>query len=502
MTKVFVPSAQQVAVFNEIEHGHQSLFVEAVAGAGKTTTLIEALKLTKGTVNFAAYNTKIAKEISAKTAGLFGNRLRVGTFHSFGFSTWRYVHKNVKAGPEAAREKQDMTIEALQIPKVLQGFVFKLVSLAKQGAMTMGQAHDDHRWHSIIEHHDLAYEIEDEALIGQGVEYAKQALRYHYELGPDIIDFDDMIWLPVVTGCRVWQNDWVFVDEAQDTNPARRYLARKMLKPRGRAVFVGDRHQAIYGFTGADSDAIDRIMQEFNCKALPLTVTYRCPKKVVEMAKTVVNHIEAHPSAPTGEVHTVEEKDFLRDAQTLEPARDAILCRNTKPLVQMAYALIKQGVGCHVEGREIGAGLIKLVNRFDSKSAHKFRDRLVAWGEKEVAKLEAKGKETQAQGVRDRVDTILVIMDAAPACQTVGEVRDRINKLFQNSEDEARPTVTLSTVHKSKGREWERVYVLGRNAYMPSPYARQTWQLEQEDNLIYVAYTRAQSMLVLIDVEA
>ena len=44
---------------------------------------------------------------------------------------------------------------------------------------------------------------------------------------------------------------------------------------------------------------------------------------------------------------------------------DAILCRNTKPLVKIAFNLIKRGIPCHVEGRDIGAGLIKLVDRFE-----------------------------------------------------------------------------------------------------------------------------------------
>ena len=61
------------------------------------------------------------------------------------------------------------------------------------------------------------------------------------------------------------------------------------------------------------------------------------------------------------------------------------------------------------------------------------------------------------------------------------------------------PVLTLSTVHKSKGREWDRVFILGRSKYMPSPYAKQEWQQAQETNLEYVAITRA--MRELIDVE-
>jgi superfamily I DNA/RNA helicase len=72
-----------------------------------------------------------------------------------------------------------------------------------------------------------------------------------------------------------------------------------------------------------------------------------------------------------------------------------------------------------------------------------------------------------------------------------------IENMFGNTKDgEVPPVLTLSTVHKSKGREWKRVYILGRSKYMPSPYAKKAWQQIQEVNLEYVAITRAMSELI------
>ena len=59
------------------------------------------------------------------------------------------------------------------------------------------------------------------------------------------------------------------------------------------------------------------------------------------------------------------------------------------------------------------------------------------------------------------------------------------------------PTLTLSTCHKAKGREWQRVAIL-EPELMPSKWARQDWQYQQEQNLIYVAYTRTQSELFIM----
>ncbi len=508
---VFIPSPQQAAVIDWTTNDTGSAFVEAVAGAGKTTTLLELLIATTGSVAFCAYNKKIADEIKAKLndradlnhvdydlrfAGI-GNRVRVGTFHSFGFAAWRRLYPAVKVDE---RIKRDQTIEKLtdyQVSPSLHDFIVKLASLAKQrGIGVNGQIDDDSLWYAIIDHFDLASEIDNENNVQIGVQWAKRALRYHIALAPKLIDFDDMIYMPIQAGVKLWENDWILVDEAQDTNPARRGLARKMLKKNGRAVFVGDRHQAIYGFTGADSDAIDQIIRDFNCTPMPLTITYRCPQLVVAEARKIVNHIQAHDDAPQGIVRMIEERELYLPSESLQPA-DAILCRNTQPLVKTAFQLIRNDIPCHVEGKDIGIGLLKLVNRYQAKTLDQLRDRLENFRDVESQKLIAKGKETQAEALIDRVETVLVIADN---CQTIDDLRAKITSMFQDANG-VKQTVTLSTVHKAKGREWSRVYLLGEHKYMPSSWARQDWQIQQEYNIIYVAYTRAQNELIRVMVE-
>lgn len=487
-------SVQQKAVFQWVKSGRGSAFVEAVAGAGKTTTIVEACKLMTGSVAFAAYNKKIASEIEAKSIEHnLGDQVRVGTFHKFGFSAWRKVAGNVKLD---ARGKQDAIALELAIPPELAEFVSKLTSLAKNSAIGVWyEAEDLSQWKAIVEHHDLADDLEDPRDLPVAIGFAQEALKLSRKMARELIDFDDMIYMPVVTNCRVWQNDWLLVDEAQDINPARRALARKMLRPNGRAIFVGDRHQAIYGFTGADADAVDRITKDFGCSLIPLTTTYRCPKAVVEAAREYVDHIEAHSTAPEGIVSEAHEDDMIGKNLT---ATDAILCRLTRPLVSTAFKLIRAGIACHVEGRDIGAGLLKLAMRWKRvKTIDKLRARLEDYLEHEVEKLTAKKQEVKAEAVQDRVETLFVLMDG---CQTIDDLKGKIEQLFTDSEDGHQKTLTLSTVHKSKGREWQRVFVLGFAKFMPSKMARQPWQIEQEKNLIYVAFTRAQAELCLVEV--
>jgi DNA helicase-2/ATP-dependent DNA helicase PcrA len=180
----------------------------------------------------------------------------------------------------------------------------------------------------------------------------------------------------------------------------------------------------------------------------------------------------------------------------------AVLCRNTKPLVELAFELIRKGIGCHVEGKDIGRGLMALVNKWKrAVTVADLVDRLNDYLERQTERFLAKGQEMKAESLADRVDTIKIIASSLPDDAPLSELAASVSKLFEDTEP-GTPSrhVTLSTIHKSKGREWNKVYVLGRNRYQPSKFARQRWQQDQEVNLMYVASTRAKQLLVEVTV--
>lgn len=59
----------------------------------------------------------------------------------------------------------------------------------------------------------------------------------------------------------------------------------------------------------------------------------------------------------------------------------------------------------------------------------------------------------------------------------------------------------LSTAHKSKGLEANRVLILLPNKLPLTWRQQQPWQLAQEINLKYVAITRARKELIFVDME-
>lgn len=515
--RVFEPSPQQATALDFIPNGTGHGILVAVAGAGKTTTLVEMVKLIVrdglGSGVFLAYNKKIADEIGAKlkAAGIDWKQFRAATFHSIGKSTWDYAvaGKDKSRYPKVIEKKVDGILEEWGVPEDRRSFIKTLVSLAKNhavGVLNEGELLDVPTWLHLVEHYGLDERLpfEGEALeraTTQAIILAQGVLQQSINMNAAVIDFDDMLYAPLIHEARPFRQDWVFVDEAQDTNPARRLFAERLLKPSGRLVAVGDPHQAIYGFAGADNDSLRIIAEHFQATELPLTITYRCPKQVVALARTWVSHIEAHESAPEGMVQHLTWEDFVKgvDAGALNPT-DAILCRNTKPLVTLAFELIRKRIACHVEGKDIGKGLYALATKWKSvRRIGALRHKLDDYRDKEVKRLLEKEREAQADALNDRVDTLLVLMESLKEDDSVEEVQRIVDDLFRDTDGTERPTVTLSTVHKSKGREWDTVFLLGRNTLMPSPFAKQAWSLEQEKNLCYVAVTRAKSALIEVD---
>lgn len=496
----FAPSPYQQAIFKFIQQGRGSAIVKAVAGSGKTTTVLKSLDFipTGLSVQLFAFNSSIAAELRERV----GDRrnVRASTFHSVGFGA---VCKHLQKRPNEVRtdggkcRKLFRATQGEETVELYGDFVCRLVGFAKGvgiGALTPDV---DDRWYELIRHHDLYLDAED-ADEATAVRLARELLAASNAAARDgSIDFDDHLYLPLLWRLRLWQNDFVFIDEAQDVSPVRLALAKLALRPGGRLVAVGDPKQSIYGFAGSALDAMDVIQREFSCVELPLTVSYRCARGIVAKAQTIVPYIEAAEGAPEGEVlnlplrGTPERPECALDRLT---AHDAVLCRNTAPLVALAYDLIAKGTPCVLLGRDIGTGLVNLVRQMRAKNLDNMLAKLDRYEEREVAKYTAKGEEQKAEAVADRALCVRTVADNLHENErTLPALVARLEDMFSDTNG----ALTLATVHRLKGREYDTVAVL-KPDLMPSKWARQEWQMASELNLCYVAWTRAKHTLIFL----
>jgi superfamily I DNA/RNA helicase len=506
----FIASPQQGGLFNWIEKGTGNAFVEAVAGSGKTTSLLRAIQFMNGSVVCIAFGAKIAAEFKLKilAMGLAG-KVEVMTAHACGY-------RALRNNPDYRRtvlcknfEKSDAMLQALkpagyqEFPPQLARAVVKLVDLARQsGVMVTWDLNDLEQWEELADHHSvddlLPEQLDPVTGMKEAIKYAINGVRWSLNIADKMIEFSDMCWVPLVKKLNFPKYDWVLIDEAQDLSEMRRLIAGELMGKNSRMIAVGDRHQAIFGFTGADADSVDRIIDNFKCTKLPLTVTYRCTKAIAKEAAKIVPHIVAHDEAVEGEPpRTMSKTEFEEKVMMKLTPDDVILCRINRPLVSLAFRLIRAGVACHVEGRSIGDGLISLAKKWKSaKTVEQLDGWLTKYLDNETARLTAKKREAQLEAVRDRVETLRIIMEG---CEKVTDVVFKIEGLFKDTNGDHKATVTLSSVHKFKGREKLNVYILGFKDWMPGPWAKKTWEQEQEQNLIYVAQTRAMLNLVYLE---
>lgn len=496
------PTTQQLAFITALTSTTSHLALVARAGTGKTSTIVlgvDAYALANPTheICVVAYNKAIADEVGGKlkAAGHADwRKVSASTVHALGWGLVRFAFRLDKNDIDDKKVRKLVDAMAAAGDYAAQTYgaqVTQLVRYAKQaGFGFFQQIGSVDAWQELADHFDV--NGLDDTSEAELVVAAAQLVYRQSLADTTCVDFDDMILFPLVKNLRVkYTKDLMIVDEAQDLSPARQALIRKFLGASGRLVIVGDDRQAIYGFSGADAQSLANLTAQFGMTVLPLTTTWRCPQAVVRLAQTLVPDLQASPTALEG---AVLKLDAMPDDLKVG---DAILCRNTAPLIQQAYRLIRAGIPAKVEGRQIGEGLKALARRWKVRTISALLNRLEEYKDREIQKAMAKGNEAKVEEVTDRVGTLVEICQACLLRnkKTVADVITFVDDLFADGAENA---VILATYHRSKGREWDRVLLLEHAARCPSRAARQDWQKAQETNLAYVAFTRAKHTLAFV----
>lgn len=497
----FQPSKYQQDIFDFIKElakinptefppgNPQHALVEAVAGSGKTRTIEMATNLIPRdmSVCFVAFNKAIADELKRRAP----QHVRAMTLHSMGFQAVNHaMAANGKRSNVNTRKVGD-TLKALFQTQFIElsqedannmlPIAVKLVSLLKATLMEATKENIEY----LIERYGIENSSDVDILTKVCASTMIQCKHVFDRFDSSDIDFDDQIWLPVIHNLPMYQYDFVFVDETQDLNKAQLELCLKAVKPTGHIIAVGDRNQSIYGFRGADVEAIPRIIERLQAKVFPLSITYRCPKSHVALAKQLVPEIEAAEWAEEGQIVNLK----MNKLQEVIKPRDLGICRYNAPLVKPCFQLIRAGIKATIRGRDIGEGLITLIRKLKAKTMREFFVKADKWMQREEERARAKG--TNSEYSKDKYDTLMVL---AEDCDTVDCITRKIETIFS---DFGSPVV-FSSIHKAKGLEADNVFII-RPSLMPSKYANKDWELIQERKLKYVAFTRAKKTLYMVE---
>jgi superfamily I DNA/RNA helicase len=291
-------------------------------------------------------------------------------------------------------------------------------------------------------------------------------------------DFDDMLRAPVKGRWDFPTYDLVFVDEAQDLNYIQHMFVQRMVKPNGRVISVGDRHQAIYGFRGASQSSMDDLAKRFDSTELPLSVSYRCDKAIIGEAQLFNPKIQAREGAGLGKVAEVLATNLYNYGYDLTE-KHMVLGRYNSSCFKAALRMRSKGQAVYLMGKDVVPTLLRIAKHvrkeigfFDTMSITSY----------------IKSKQG-TRGYAAIVDSCaILIMCLEEGNREIGEVERFLYSMFPSSKPSF-PHITICTIHKSKGLEAEYVYFLDSDRM---PTCREDVEDgSQEGNLMYVAITRA-----------
>ncbi len=469
-TPARVWSTYQNAIFNMVSGSEYNLAIQAVAGSGKTSTILECMNRLSGNSLFLAFNKAIADDLRSKVRGA-----EVKTLNGLGHSivTRRLPGVKLESWKVSNAIRSKLNTEDYANFGAACARAISLARGAGFGIVNQANRRD-------------FLDLFDDAELDISAEFISKASQLCVLTFQQIIndftsfDFDDQLFLPVFHDWTFPSFDTVFIDEAQDLNTIQHMMLARLANKGARIIAVGDSRQAIYGFRGAVVNSMELLVDTFSMHELPLSVTYRCDEKIVELAQSIVPHIRARDNAPQGEVL------YSTDISLASISNDEmIVCRNNAPIMALAMRALIERRPVRVMSNFVEQ-LKGFVKSFKTRDLRILEERLLKWYEVERKNAEEAEFYGRLSYLSDKYESVQSLIRES---ETVDDVLNALEK-FGNS----RVGPVLSTIHKAKGLEAERVTILHREK-LPSKFARSHSALIQEDNLLYVAITRAKHYL-------
>lgn len=495
----FTPTAEQAAIVDFTKSTDQSLLINALAGAAKTSTLcLIAQALPVIPTICVAFNKSIAMEMAKRLP----THIESSTLNSLGHRTWgKKLGIRLQVDPDKSYKFLKAHSERLLgVEKKEMGEAF--TSLLRASRMAKAQGYIPKEMESSSPFGSLLSRLDLEDLIA--AQFDVDLLPWMMELIDALltqsiadafsgrIDYDDQIYMSTLFGGAYARWPIVMVDEAQDLSALNHETLKLMVAPDGRLIAVGDPYQSIYAFRGAHHGSMAMLKQTFSMKEMTLSISFRCPQAVVRLNQSRVPHFRWADGAPEG----LAERHSDQWSESLIPDGAFVICRNNAPLFSLALRLIQSGRSVKLVGSDIGKGLLALMKKLGGESMPQaaFFQAIDIWEGEQLALTH----EARHHGIRDRAECLRVF---AQAGATLGAAMTFAELLFASD-----GKVILMTGHKSKGLETEIVFHL--NSFLiPSKFARRAEEdgdpgpMQQERNLAYVINTRAKRELHFISLE-
>lgn len=461
------PTAEQQQSIDAAKSG-QNLVIRAGAGTGKTSTLkMIAYALAPKRGLYLAYNKAIQVEAAAK----FPSNVTCKTAHAMAFREYgkpRIDRINGQrtsaraAGAILGIERFTYTDEGGNAGKVAP----RQIAVTVRNALSHFCNSRDERpqWRHIEAPEQLSGDV--------AVAFRRHVMPYVTSAWDDLVAEDGRLTQPYMSHdayLKMWSLSkpklgfhFILFDEAQDANPC---IASIVEGQSCQQIMVGDQAQAIYGWRGA-VDAMHTFKADHEVE---LSKSFRFGAAVAEQANRWLV-FTGEPLRITGFEQVISKVERLDDP-------DAVLCRTNAGVIDASMNAQKRGQKVAITG---GTAQVESFVRAALK--------LIEGGECEHPEL----------GIYASWDEVAEAVDNGEASD-IGPMYRLIDKygcgaildVCRNSTRPDQADVIVSTAHKAKGLEWDRVRIAPD--FLPPKEGGEISKAEAM--LIYVAVARAKLVL-------
>ena len=519
----------------------------AGAGTGKTRTITHriAAQIMSGAfepsqILAVTFTERAAAEMRQRIAalcgelGLDGVSVRAVTFHAAAWAQVRHFWPHLSDEP---------------LPEVLASKVPLIAGAARRLGVDPGDLASEVEWaaNAGLDADGVAASGRDELV--DATTLARVVADYTAEKARrGAIDYEDMLRLarelvdieePAAT---IRDRYRAFtVDEFQDTNALQWGLLRAWAGDRDDVCVVGDPAQTIFSFTGADSRYLEGFPKAFRgTTSVRLTHSYRSTPQVLTLANRVLGR-RAADLVPTidgqgaPDAHLMEQADDEAERAVVVKAIQT-LAKSGVPLSEMAIcyrinaqaaawedALRAAGIRASVRGegsfysrREVTQAIRALhtaatapppptgsvpppvvdgpvVNTNVVQQAEDVLRDALSWRANRPPKGRRDRERWEAiEAVRDEV------ADLADNGLSLSIIAEDLLQRVNAGADQQANAVTLMSMHRAKGTEFDAVFLVGlEEGMMPISHAKTDEEVDEERRLLYVGATRARRWLWL-----
>jgi DNA helicase-2/ATP-dependent DNA helicase PcrA len=538
---------EQKKVYSFVQFDSNHGIIDAVAGSGKTTTIVESASyLDKSKrVLFCAFNNSIQKEIASRffKKGLSG--IQVKTMHSLGLdllrsnSTREYkleATKYDKLIEQFLKQDQDTGLlenlcilnavpfhpqnktEEYQLKNFFGSVKFILTDTCTKTRLTLTKFEIDEFKKMMVHYNILNEKKAASKAFDEEVKIYFQLAQLIVNKGNymaekvNLIDFADMLYQPVLNKLTpIHKFDLLFVDECQDLSKSQLAIALKYVKKDGRVLAVGDPSQSIYGFTGADIESFNRIKSKLpNIVTLALSKCFRCPSSVVELAQSFRSDITSFEPKEG----TIQKIEFNQVIDFAKPT-NLIISRTKAPLQVLMFKMIEKGIAIEVHEDEVKEFINDLRFLFSQDELNatavysngndffeKVKERNVSFIEKKSFRFKDKDEKEkfvaeETNLIDAKIEFIQQQLSIHTETKTINGLLKKIEVLISGGDN----SIKLSTIHRAKGLENDTVFILDYDTLPLYRDGQKGWEKIQENNLKYVALTRTRKNLFLVNSE-